>query len=103
MGLNFFQISDQNPKVFAFGFIEKGSLWQKLIETPYFMALYPYSGSVIHNGHIHKLLHILKKLKFCPKIQRLAFHFTEKGSLWQKLTETPYFLVVKHIFRIGYT
>jgi hypothetical protein len=35
--------------------------------------------------------------------KRIAFGFTENDSLQQKLAETPYFLVIKPIFQIGYT
>jgi hypothetical protein len=35
------QILTQNPKVLALVFTKKESLWQKLIETPYFLAVKP--------------------------------------------------------------
>jgi hypothetical protein len=45
----------------AFGFTKNTSLWQKLIKTLYFLALKPYSGLVMHYGHVHKLLWIFLK------------------------------------------
>jgi hypothetical protein len=50
----------QNANVLAFGFTENASLRQILIETTYFLAMSPYSGSVIYNGHVYRFLYILK-------------------------------------------
>jgi hypothetical protein len=39
MGFRKNQISTQNPKVLDFGFTENASLWHKLTETQYFLAV----------------------------------------------------------------
>jgi hypothetical protein len=46
------------------------SLWQKLTETPYFLVMTPYSGSVIVNGTIYEFLQVFKKFKILLKIYR---------------------------------
>jgi hypothetical protein len=44
----------------------------------------------------------LKKQILAQNSKGLAFGFTKKRHFAKKLTETPYFLVVKPIFLIGY-
>jgi hypothetical protein len=81
----------------AFDFAEKGNLWLKLFGTLYFR-------SVINNGLVYKFLWVLKNIKFDSKSKCVGLRFYQKNvSLWHKLIETPYFLILKLIFHIGCT
>jgi hypothetical protein len=103
-GLIFFQILAKNPKGLAFGFPEKFQFAAKTDLNSVFLG---------HKTHILDRLHIMVpyisfhkffKIHISAENRKgLAFGFTEKHYFAEKLTKTPYFLVINHIFLIGYT
>jgi hypothetical protein len=88
MGFKKFQISSQNPNVLAFRFTKKCQFTAKTDRISVFL------------GHKANMI-VFQILDQNSKVS--AFSFTENSSLCEKLNETPYFLVVKLIFQIGYT
>jgi hypothetical protein len=63
----------------------------------------PYCESVIYNGPIFQFSRVLKILTFLLEIQKCYLTVCPKiASSGQKLIETPYFVVMTPVLRIGY-
>jgi hypothetical protein len=104
MGFEKFHIFARNPKVLAYGFSKKFPVWGK--NWPKLRISWswpPYYELVIYNGPVFQFLGVLKNFTFLLEIQRCQPTVSPKtASLGQKLSETPYFLVVTPVLRIGY-
>jgi hypothetical protein len=104
MGFKKIQIWFHNPKCLAFDFTQKRYFAAKTNRNSVFLG-----RKVQMSDHLHIMVSYIcfygfKNIKISSQNPKgLAFAFTKKASLRQKLTETLYFMVIIPIFWIGYT
>jgi hypothetical protein len=103
MGFEKIHIFARNPWVLAYGFTENCQFGAKIDRNSVFLGRDPRIANRLSITVPSMNLYVFKKIHiFGQNLTVLAYGFTEIASLGQKLTETPYFLVVTHVLRIGY-
>jgi hypothetical protein len=102
MGFKFFW-NAKNSLVLDYGFNENRQIATKTDRYSVFLGRDPNIPDRLYVSYL-SFYGFLKKSNFRSISISVSLRFWPKiTSLWQKLTETPYFLVVTPIFLTGYT